>query len=366
MKKSSIVIHKGGKEEKYELYIEDYVMSFLKEETGTLELSECYFYGMRENEGRRYILYGALRDKNLPYFASYTLLEEVGCRLTQAGPVFYVREKEGTYELKGYAIFYEDNQEMQNYLIDRRRKVENGGSGLPDHAMRQAAGQKKSERDVTKGAGRHSAISAQLCVVLIVLVAIVINSANSYDKMNDLNQSATEVFFAMENQEADKGAYTVDETESQSDEAKILGGVEPADEERTERTAEEERGDVDVEEEAGSGSSEEPEGNLRDAEETDAAKRSEADAGEEMRREEDAAEEKTLQDDAADETNGGQDELEALSRNVARYYEVEKGDTLYTISRKIYGDTTYVQEICELNQITDPDKIRYGQKIVLP
>ena len=69
----------------------------------------------------------------------------------------------------------------------------------------------------------------------------------------------------------------------------------------------------------------------------------------------------------SEQDNSAEDEkVEALSRNVTRYYEVERGDTLYTISQKIYGDTAYVQKICELNQITDPDNIRYGQKIILP
>ena len=66
------------------------------------------------------------------------------------------------------------------------------------------------------------------------------------------------------------------------------------------------------------------------------------------------------------EMNEGEGNVEALSRNLTRYYEVEKGDTLYTICREIYGDTAKVREICDLNQIADPDDIRYGQKIVLP
>ena len=65
-------------------------------------------------------------------------------------------------------------------------------------------------------------------------------------------------------------------------------------------------------------------------------------------------------------TDQAEEEVEALSRNVARYYKVEPGDTLYMISQKIYGDTSHVQRICELNQITDPDHIRDGQKIILP
>ena len=65
------------------------------------------------------------------------------------------------------------------------------------------------------------------------------------------------------------------------------------------------------------------------------------------------------------EANEG-DQTEALSRNVTRYYKVEKGDTLYTICQKIYGDISQVEKICELNDISDPDRIRSGQKIILP
>ena len=57
---------------------------------------------------------------------------------------------------------------------------------------------------------------------------------------------------------------------------------------------------------------------------------------------------------------------EALSRSITRYYEVEQGDTLYTISQKIYGDISRVEKICEVNQISDPDKIHSGQRIILP
>lgn len=71
------------------------------------------------------------------------------------------------------------------------------------------------------------------------------------------------------------------------------------------------------------------------------------------------------QDTISDEEEAEEGE-EALSRSVTRYYEVEQGDTLYTISQKIYGDFSRVEKICEVNQITDPDKIRSGQRIILP
>ena len=48
------------------------------------------------------------------------------------------------------------------------------------------------------------------------------------------------------------------------------------------------------------------------------------------------------------------------------YYVVQKGDTLDGISRKIYGNTSYVAAICRMNGLTDGNLIIIGQKLLLP
>lgn len=342
MRQSSVIIHKGRKEEKYEIFVEDYVISFLKDETGTLELSELYFYGIKEDAGRRYIIYGAGKNKKLAEFNKYSLFEEIGCRLTQAGPVFLVKEGSSIYEIKGYKIFYQDNREMQDYLIER--KTETNRTSRTSAAVRNADIPETNTQKVSHNKSSYSAISIQLGIVLVALVAIVINSTNSYDKMNQLNRSAVEVLFAIENQEADDGTVI----NNLGQEGDILNSIVLENEEQeweviSEKPAEEEENE-DVTEEAVTQDTAKPD---------------------------DTAPEETVsneerQDDNSAENSEEPEEIEALSRNVTRYYEVEKGDTLYTISKKIYGDVTYVQKICELNQITNPDNIRYGQKIVLP
>ena len=47
-------------------------------------------------------------------------------------------------------------------------------------------------------------------------------------------------------------------------------------------------------------------------------------------------------------------------------YTVQQGDTLIRISILNYGDDSMVQEICDLNGITNPDDIKFGDKILLP
>ena len=47
-------------------------------------------------------------------------------------------------------------------------------------------------------------------------------------------------------------------------------------------------------------------------------------------------------------------------------YVIQKGDTLIAISTSIYGSDAAVGQICALNNISNPDNIQIGQKILLP
>lgn len=49
-----------------------------------------------------------------------------------------------------------------------------------------------------------------------------------------------------------------------------------------------------------------------------------------------------------------------------QYYVVRRGDTLRTICYEVYGDYSRVDEICRWNNIDNPDNILYGQKLLLP
>ena len=106
--------------------------------------------------------------------------------------------------------------------------------------------------------------------------------------------------------------------------------------------------------------------NDKNAAESSEAPKDDADKGNEEAGRRNDGEETGESETTEENSDQDEEEVEALSRNVARYYKGEPGDTLYMISQKIYGDTTHVQRICELNQITDPDHIRDGQKIILP
>jgi nucleoid-associated protein YgaU len=51
-----------------------------------------------------------------------------------------------------------------------------------------------------------------------------------------------------------------------------------------------------------------------------------------------------------------------------QWYEVQSGDTLWKIAKEHYGDGSLYTEIFKANQdvLTDPDKIKVGQKLRIP
>ena len=59
-------------------------------------------------------------------------------------------------------------------------------------------------------------------------------------------------------------------------------------------------------------------------------------------------------------------ETEVPVQNVIRQYEVREGDTLAGISEKFYSDYKYIELIQEMNQIEDPDMIYPGMMLNLP
>ena len=61
-------------------------------------------------------------------------------------------------------------------------------------------------------------------------------------------------------------------------------------------------------------------------------------------------------------------DLQATRTDVHGYYTVTSGDTLSGIAKKLLGSANRYTEIFNANkdQLSDPDKIKVGQKLVIP
>lgn len=393
METSDIVIHKGEKDEKYQLYVEDYVMSYLKKQGSVQRNRKIFFFGKKELREKKYYIYGAGLQRQITHFAHYEKLHEITCRYVMDMPVFSIQEKNKTHELTGYYIFYQSNEAMQNYMIELRTEQEKeeekprtefqdtGRGEIADRQTERAANteqrifdikkQRQQEKEQNNSADEPKSfkwkktnhkqkpkggfIAIQLTAVFIVLAAIVINTTNSYGKLKELNQAAVEVFFAMENEDAVEKDITMEENAEIKDAAEAVVQMEGTtlyltelDEQLTEENAEAVSDEtIDDEVETIDGEAETVDDKTETIDDVETL-------------------DNVATTDNTTAATKDSDSTEALAREVAQYYQIQRGDTLYTISQKIYGNTDKVKEICELNQIEDPDNIKYGQKILLP
>ena len=349
MEKPETIIHKGGKEEKYSIYLEGYVLSYLQDMAK--DEKSVLFYGYKD--GRKYAIWGAGKCEDSTFFKEYELLNEISCEWTEEGLVLSVDEGNGKYMLNGYDIFYGSNEGMQNCILKMRQEQK----AQPDINCRKkvaAEDMPKEAEEIIRRTGRlHGWISMQLCGLFILLCAIVITSTDSYDKLLKLGKTTKEVFFAMENQTVrEEGEPAPSFAEREPEEEPWQVPAKDVPEEKTEKPENTEQEKTEEEKET---DEEKIDGMQPEQEaETDEVQS----AGQQNEGDRETAK--------VDEPGTMQEDTEALSRNLTRYYEVEKGDTLYTICREIYGDLSQVEKICEINGIEDPDEIGYGQKIILP
>lgn len=61
-------------------------------------------------------------------------------------------------------------------------------------------------------------------------------------------------------------------------------------------------------------------------------------------------------------------EVSKAENPYAQYYVVVKGDTLSKIAKKYYGDAALYPQIFDANRdvLSDPDKIKVGQRLLIP
>jgi len=385
------------------IYIEDYVMTYARKIEGMAVL-----LGKQEEEGEEHIFYisGAVGVKNVAYGYPTTLnnedwsaiyenvknhfadLEIMGWLLVRKDVVLEIDEEirriheenfkgknkilflydkgendESFYlanslgDLKkqtGYYIFYEKNEAMQNYMIEMNptEKVE---EEVKDKAMvkvREIIAQKEPVKNEKKMMNLMYGASTLLAAVVLVIGATMLDN---YDKMKNMEKTLNVISSNLneEKTEVDK-VVEVEKIDGNTEQIKTDLNKDAAIAEDTDAA----KDAVQDSEVAKEDTNKEDE-----VKETDETKEAQEKAEVEDKTSEEAAGKATPKDTAKQEVES---EAKPASASVAKEYVVKEGDTLASISYKLYQTYTYVDKIQELNKIEDSDMIFAGQKLQLP
>ena len=288
----------------------------------------------------------------------------------------YMASDDGFYRLRGYCVYYERNQMMQDYMI-ARKDVKRVDAGADDGVIRDFRRRMDEKREEARE--RRSAVSVLggICGVLSVAVlAGGIVMVNNYQKMRDMESVLASVMPA--------GAEYLPGGEEEKPELVLETGVTVQPETMTAGMPEPPETGAAASEPAASGTAEVVSGEAASKPaETGAAvsgtAAAESAAAAEPSKTGAAASEPAVSG-AAEAVSGeaeavhipsleeADQQMEVLGQALeeASTHVVQDGETLYGICLEKYHDLSRVDEVCRLNGLEDVNKIKAGQKLILP
>lgn len=396
------------------LYMEDYVHTFLERCQGK---ETCLAFGQQEEKDgiRYYLIYGVeketdFRRGNFPYFQK---LERIGKIEKKEAAVRFWTVRGEEIQIGGYFIFYEQNEEMQAYMIAEREQ--NRPAAVEEERVMEAISARREKRkaeaaaDAARGitasrasapntaSGRKTVLSRlgalkaaaptlnaasrktafgtayqarlgstgalfpKLCrigclVLLLVLVGTALTSVNQYPDMKAVSALLAGAVRNTKNEtENTSPGLIVEETVgwNSSDEMAQSAALDEATQADDATGAANTAMDDEV-----------TDNRTADNVMTDNVTADSATADSQNAVATDADAESSTARQSASASDSFPQVQEALAHPES--YQVQKGDSLIAISRRFYGTDEKVIEICRLNNIKDPNQIQPGQNIILP
>jgi len=252
----------------------------------------------------------------------------------------YITSEDGFYKLKGYSIYYERNQMMQDYMVLRKdvKRIETDTNDKVIEEFRKRMDEHKVE--VTD---RHQTVGLLrgMCMAMsVVILAGGIVMFNNYERMRSMESVIASAIPAKAEQIliGKKGTEKEGNGESKVVVEEAEGGVYPTTAVSKETMSE----------------------TMPEQSKTETV--AESKAAETMPQETPAATEAATQ--AA--TQPAVQETEAAANGTPRVHVVQEGETLYGICIAEYHTVNKLKEVCELNGLDDENKIVAGQKLLLP
>lgn len=258
---------------------------------------------------------------------------------------FFAYENGKLTRQRGYTIFYERNEAMQRYMIET-------GDGesidekehFEDRAIKsfRTIVQEKKEQSGQKRVMTFLYMASTFLVMVVLVIGITL--INNYEKMTGLETALRELTDSLEQQDTElKAAYAdLGQAEDAAEGAKKATSAENSEETGKNGTA------------AGETTTQESRENQENAE------MDESTAGADTQSQSEASGDPSTRESAS--TPAASDAVTSIPES----YTVRKGDTLLKISRRIYGRDDEIDAICSLNGIEDSDRILEGQKLLLP
>lgn len=264
---------------------------------------------------------------------------------------FFLNKEGKLQQQSGYYIYYERNTPMQNYLIenqamertvgqDKRIDYKDGQLLHSYHEIMASRQGRKDERRVT------SLLYVTSAMLVIVFLALSISIFNNYDKLKSVQESLNVIMGGDQFAKTDKNSEEIGSGE-QSDNLNFQDAS-------TDAATSTSQDSIDLESTQGETAAATSQAAINEEGTADIVSTTETPS---------QSESVPVQDESGVNNT---DTVEASGTTVNSYYTVQAGDTLLSISQKIYHSDAYVDSLRLANEIGENDFIYPGQQIILP
>ena len=231
---------------------------------------------------------------------------------SQSEDGFFVYENGRMNKQPGYYIYYDRNENMQKYFIDKHIDEE----AVPKEEVRQSEGSFRAimnEQAQSTPKINSQLIKAGAMVAMVAVLVTAISSFNNYGDIKNINGAINKLASAI-----------LDDPEEETTDGTVIevvgGNVEPT--------------------------TKKPETSTENTEKVTTKKEEST-----TKKESESAETEPNKGAAIDETS---------------YYTVRKGETLFEICMKVYNDANMLEKLRTVNKLDKDYTITQGQKIILP
>lgn len=312
----------------------------------------------------------------------------------------YITSDDGFYRMKGYSIYYERNQMMQDYMILRKdvHRVETGGGDRVIRDFRHRMEGRKMEAVSRRGTIKTLGMLCSVLSVAVLAGGVVM--FNNYQKMREMETVLVSVLPSgvkgLENYigKEDDDNLVVEQikgnvypTEASAEEAKTGQSGQTENQGGEQASAQNPSGGQAQTESGGQGGTTgqpaQSEGEAGAKPQSDAQGQTGGKIQSDLQNQAGGQPSATPQGDAGQSASqnsgdpeGSQNESGGNSTAIKDYpvtnmkpggtYVIGDGETLYGICFKLYSNLDYLDDICALNKLDDVNKIIAGQELVLP
>ena len=262
--------------------------------------------------------------------------------------MYYVHKFNELLPMGGHYTYYEKNPSMQNYMISNRKK--NGvtpSETVEDRAAQDFRSLVRTREELRTQKHTSHLIYAGSAILILVMIVMGITTINNFDKMKSVQESLANI----------TGSVAAKEDSSASTDQNKEAETETSDTQNDKK--DETSGEASV-----NNPNEPNEDTEQDAQTAEAS--SAAVINDETKMPQTIGQEEVAAEKQESTGSEGSDENSPDENGEDGVYIVEAGDTLALISQKMYGDITHVDNICNMNGLTDSNLIYIGQKLLIP